>query len=898
MTRPEPRIAGLRRFFRLPLSRRTIEREVDDELRFHLESRVAELIARGATPADAREQAAREFGDVAASRGELMAIEHRRLRRDRRAAWWDAVAQDVRTALRSWRWQPAFTATVLLTLALGIGATTAVFTVVDAALLRPFPYRDADRLVHLWETQRGASSVRSAVSWPDFLDWRAQSDEFAALEGYDPANVAIEGAEGALMVRGARITTGFFEMLGVVPIAGRGFGAIDEVAGGAPVVIVSESLARGRFGDPAAAPGGTLLIDRSAYAIVGVLPAGFHFAPLQDADVWLPLDPAAGRNAPRDNRWLRVVGRVRDGVTPEQARTGLAPLMARLGQAHPATHAGRGIAIVALRDELVGPVRPILLALFGAAVLVLVIACVNAASLLTARALGRGREMAIRAALGASQGRIARQLLVEGMLLSSVAGAIGVWIAWLGSKALVAAIPPGISDSLPYLGTLPFDARVLAVSAIVVLGTGVIFGLVPLASAVLRSPADAMRRGDPRAEGSRPRLRRALVAAQLAMTLVLLTGAGLMTRSFLALTSVPLGFETERVLAAQISLQGARYAPADEQRRFYERLVDGVREIAGVRSAGVIGELPLGGGGTTAFTPATTSGRDAPGSDEALLREVAGDYFATMGIRVTAGRTFGSADGEGAPLVLVVSETLARHHFGGRSAIGERLRLRATPDTTWTIVGVVADVKTASLDAPAPPTIYVSHLQLAENRMALVVRAVPGVDPWSLVPAIRRIVRQLDDQAPVYAISTLAGTIATSRALFVRRYPMLLIGSFALVALVLATIGVYGLLSFTVARRRREIALRLALGASRANIIGDVLGDTGRIAAWGIGAGLLAAVWSSRALGALLYGVPPTDLPTYGSVALLLLGVAMLATAGPARRAAAVDPASALRGEG
>ncbi|MFN2564613.1 MAG: ADOP family duplicated permease, partial [Gemmatimonadaceae bacterium] len=744
-----PRIPGLRRVFRLAGARR-VQSDVDEELRFHLDMRAEELVRRGMTPDDARAHALREFGDVHEARSELAAIDRRHAARRGRAEWRSDLWHDLRYAARVLRRQPGFTAVVLLTLAIGIGANTAIFTVVDAALLRPLPYREPERLVHLWETHRGDVSDRSEASYPDFLDWRAQTRTFEAVEGYDPTNltVTVDGA-GPLMLGGARVTPGFLPMLGVTPALGRLFLPEAAVAGGAPVVLLTDGFWRRRLGADPRVVGRSLTLDRRQFTVIGVLPPDFHFAPVKDAEFWLPIDATAQRASERFNHWLNVVARLKPGVTLDGGRSDLSTIMRRLGAQYPETNAGRGISVVPLRDEIVGAVRPTLLVLFGAVGCVLLVACVNVAGLMLARSAARGREMAVRSALGADRGRIVRQLLVESSLLAVAGGVLGALTAQLGVRLIVAALPAEVTNGMPYLQYLRVDGAVLAYAGGLAIAAGLLSGLAPALYVSRPSTAELLRRGGRGGSGgAKPRLRGALVAAEIALTMVLLVAAGLMARSLGQLLRVDAGFDAEHVLTARVALSGAAYDSAERRHRFFETLVGHVAALPGVRAAGAVSHVPLMGGGTNTFRVEGRSEPHPANRPEATMRGVAGDYFRAMAIRVVAGRSFTDRDRAEAPPVLVVSAGLARRLFGdGTSAVGQRLRFYAFPDNAWTIVGVVGDVKITGLDQAIRPVLYYPYRQTGGNNANLVVRTTS--DPTSLAAAVRTEVRNLEPEAAI-----------------------------------------------------------------------------------------------------------------------------------------------------
>jgi predicted permease len=885
---------GIRRAFRLPGGRGSVERDVDEEIRFHIDTRVDELVRAGMGSAAAEAQALREFGDVARSRQELTAIDHRLAVRRSRGEWWSDVLQDAAYALRTLRRQPAFAAVILLTLALGIGANTAIFSIADAALLRPLPYDDPEGLVHLWQTYGAGQVARSEASYPDFVDWRAQTRAFAGLEGYDPTNVTVVGGEGATMMDGGRVTSGFFDLLGVRPMLGRAFVADEDRPGGARVVVLSyEYWLRHLGGDPQAV-GRAISVNGQPHTVVGVLPRGFHFSPIGPADLWLPLDASAEQRAERFNHWVNVVARLGDGVSIEAAQADLASVMSRLVREYPETNAGRGVLVFPLRDEMVGDVRPVLLALLGAVGLVLLIACANVASLLLSRAMARGREMAVRSALGAGRSRLVRQLVTESLVLAVAGGALGVWVARLGVRVVLAAFPSNVLDDMTYLRDVSVDGRMLAFTALVALVTGIAFGLAPALHAARPNTSDLLRHGNRATTMGRPRLRDVLVTTEIALTVVLLVGTGLLARSIVELLRIDPGFDAEQVLVLRVALSGPAYDSALAQQRFFEQLMERARSQPGVREVGAASHVPLSGGGANTFRVEGQPEPDPARRPEATLRGVAGDYFTAMRIPLIEGRVLSARDDERSPYAIVIDETLARRHFPVRSPVGERLRFYAFPDSSWEVVGVVGDVRSVHLDVHTP-TIYTSHLQAAENRMSVAVRTIG--DPAALAGAVRREVRALDPSLPVYGVSTMEQQITNAPAISARRYPLVLIGAFAAAALVLAVVGIYGVIAFGVTQRTRELGIRIALGARSADIIRLVLQHGALLALTGISLGTVVALALSRSLSSVLYRVPTTDPITYLAVAMLLAAVTVAATLIPARRATRVDPADVLRAD-
>ena len=894
------RFDGIRRTLRVHFGKRGVQRAIDDEIAFHLHARVQDLVRRGLSETDANAVALREFGDVTAARRDLEAIDRRRVGRSVRREWWGDTRRDVTVGLRSLRRQPVLTAAILITLALGIGANAAIFTVMQAALLAPLPYARPDRLVHLWQT-RPVENDRTEYSYPDFADLRAGTRSFSYVEGYDATNVTVDGPNGPARVQGGRVTAGFFAMLGVRPTIGRTFAAGDDVPGAPRIVLLSHGLWRDRFAADRAVVGRALTIDGSPYEIIGVLPDGFHFAPIGVTDVWIPVDRSAETRAERFNHWLNVVARLADGAALATANMELATVMRRLETAYPETNAGRSAVAVPLRDEVVGDVRPLLLVLTGAVTLVLLIACANVAGLLVARSLARTRELAVRTALGATRWRLVRQLTTESLLLAIAGGALAVWVAGAGANLLVAMIPEGTRSGLPFWSSdLGFGTRTALYSMTIAIASGVVFGLVPALSASRVSMGEALRRSGRGVAGGGARLRDALVAGEVALTIVLLVGTGLLVRSLTQLMRVDPGFDAEQVMTARIALAGPRYASDASRRTFFEDVLARVRSEPGVEAIGAVSNLPLAGGGTNTFRVVGAPEPATSARPEATMRAVAGDYFRALGIRLVAGRQFTSRDDSASRPVVMMNESLAGRLFGSGPAVGARLRFYAFPDNDWEVIGIVRDVKTTRLDDVAPPTIYYAQLQAPENRMSLAIRvrcSAEVCDPAAMTTAIRRAVAESDPTVPIYAVATMEDQITDSPAVFARRYPLLLVGLFAATALVLAVVGLYGVISYAVVQRTREFGIRLALGAPSSSIRGAVLRRGAVVAAVGVLAGVPGALALTRLMRGMLYGVTPADPMTYIGGCVLLIAVALLASWIPAHWATRIEPVVALRAD-
>ena len=800
------------------------------------------------------------------------------------------MLQDFRYAVRTLAKRPALATAIVLTIGLGLGAAAAIVTASDAALVEPLPYADPERLVHLWEVRAGTDE-RSPTSYPTLLDWRARAHSFTDLEGYDPSNFIVGVGDGARMLRGAQVTAGFVRLLGVPISAGRDFLRNEDASTGAAVAIVTARLARSGAGGSALDQ--AIVVNGTTHTIVGVLPPAFHFALLGDADVFVPLVADEQRGADRFNRSIHVVGRLRDHVPLTSARAELSAVTAALAREHPDALAGRTVAALPLRDALLGNMKPILASLLAAVALLLVIMGANLALLMLTRYVARAPELAMRSALGATRRRVLRQLLVESLVPSVVGAALATAVGQVATRSLLRAIPEGVRIDMPYLTNVGLDARVIGVIISLATLLAVGFGVGP-ALLITKSPG---RAGDTRTTLAlgRRRLRRTLAAAQVALTVVLLVAAGLLALSFRNLVRRDVGFrDPAGLVAARAPLTGPRYQSPVAQRQFYDALVSRSAALPGVRHAGLIDEVPGGGSAITTFEPVD---HPIPRSVQprAALRIVGGEYFPTMGIPVVAGRTFDARDRSDAPPVAVVSVSFAKLLARDGATVGRRLRLATTGPTEWPVVGVVGDVQVAALDADSPPVVYLSHLQIPATRMTLVLRTQMGVA--SAASQVRAIVESLDAGVPVYAVTTLDQQLSESKAVFSRRFPMILCGVFAAAALALTLVALYAICMHEVLTRRREFGIRLALGGSPGSIRRLILGDAMRLGAAAIGTGGIVATLVSRAIRAVLFGVTATDWRVYAVVAAGVLASAFLAILEPALRAGAVTPTAVMRQE-
>ncbi len=805
------------------------------------------------------------------------------------------MGSDVRLALRSLTRTPVLTAVVVATLALGIGANTAIFSVVDGILLRPLPFPESEELVGVWAdfTERGGPE-REWLSYPNFADLREQAtslESLAVYQGWAPTLTDDGEAERLL---GAQISAGMFAgVLGVNPLIGRPFRAEEAVPGAEGVVLLSHGLWRSRFGASLDVVGRSLSLDGEPHTVVGVMPEGFRPPFVRDADVWRPLRMNAGSSCGRGCINLRSVGRLAEGASLARARSELEGLSDRLREQFPAANAGTSFYPVSLREDLVGEARTPLWLLLGAVGFVLLIACVNVANLLLARGAARKGQVAVRAALGAGRGRIAREVLVESLVLAGLGGAVGVGLAYWGTDLLVAMAPDGI----PRIHEVTVDPRVLAFTVVVTVAAGLLFGFLPALTAsrtdLRESLAGEGRGGDDAAVGRRTR--EGLVTIQIALALVLLVGAGLLVRTLQSLDSADLGYEPAGVLTLSLNLPPGRYAEGPDRTAFYARLLDRLRSLPDVESTGAVSSLPLSG--FDSDVDFLVEGQAPPPPDRpqtVWIRPVTPEYFRTMGIEVVEGRGIEEGDAPGSPRVVVVNESFAERHFPDRNPVGLRIGPGGSDDPDWyEIVGVVENVKHFGIREAEPPAAYFSHGQIPFTSMFVAART--GGDPEALVPSVRGAIADLDPGLAASRIEPMSSVVRD--ALARERFTAALLGLFAALALVLASVGIYGVVSYGVSRRRREIGIRIAVGAEPLRVAGVMLREGALMAAAGIGGGLLGALVVSRLLEGLLYGVAPTDPTTFVATAGLLAGVALAATWIPAWRASRVEPARILRVE-
>jgi putative ABC transport system permease protein len=869
------------------LRRDEFDRDLDEEMRLHIQLRAQEQAGRGISAEDARAAARRQFGNATL------------LREQSRDAWgwrWlDQLVQDVRYGVRNLLRTPGFTAIAVLTLAVGIGATTTIFSAVNPILFEPLPYPDAGRIMMIWETR--SDRPRNNGSFGMYRGLVERDRSFDAIAVLKPWQPTMTGEYQPERFDGQRVSASYFQVLGVSPILGRDFQPSDDRLNGPNVVILSDSLWRRRLAADPTIVGRQITLDESAgfaasnsYTVIGVMPGGFENVLAPSAELWAPLqyDLSQGR------AWghhLRTVGRLRLGVSVDQATRDLNVLgESVLKEQHPVTYGGDvQFSINSLQEDVTRGVKPALLAILGAVILVLLIACVNVTNLLLARGVHRRGEFALRAALGAGHSRLMRQLLTESLLLAAMGGVVGMAVAMLGVRALVALSPP----ELPRISAIGVDGVVFAFGLGVTTLIGLGFGLIPAVHAARSDPHRDLQHGSRRTAGGHRRMRSSLVVAEVALALVLLVASGLLLRTLEHLFGVSPGFTPSHLLTMQVEEIGHRFDADATRYTFFEQALEAVRHVPGVTAAALTSQLPLSG--DFDIYGVNFEHDNNPEADHGVFRyAVTPGYFETIGIPLQRGRLLDEHDRAGAPLVALINESFAKRAFPGQDAIGQRIHVGPT-DKWYSIVGVVGDVKQMSLAVSQSDAVYITTTQWhwADTVMSLVVGARD--DAAALAPDVRQAVWSVDKDQPVVRVATMDSLLAASAA--ERRFALIVFEAFALAALVLAAAGIYGVLSGSVAERTREIGVRLALGAPRGSILALVVRQGMILTGLGVAIGLAGAVTASQAIAAMLFGVSRLDAVTYIGVIALLAGVSAIACGVPAWRAVRVDPAITLRAE-
>jgi putative ABC transport system permease protein len=863
--------------------------ELDQDIREHIERETQDNIERGMTPEEARYAAVRKFGNVTMVKEETQEVWN--------FVWLEQLLADIRFGLRMLRKNPGFTAVAALTLALGIGANTAVFSVVYAVLLRPLTYKDPAGLVVLHETTPRIGTV--SVSYPNFLDWRDQSHAFSQMAAVGQVDFNLAGVTQPEHISGDSVSPNFLSMMGIRPFLGRDFDASEEKAGTAPVVLLSYSLWQSHFGGDPNVVGKTITLDGRDFTIAGVLPSNYRS--VDKTDVMLPMgvwlkdnsEDAKDRGARGD---MVVIGRLAPGVRLAQARAEMEGIAARIEKEYPGSNDQFSVALLPIRDAFVKDIRPAILVLFGAVMFVLLIACANVANLFLVRGASRTKEVALRIALGASRGRIISQMLTESFVLAFLGGVLGLALAVGGIRGLGQLIPASLLSG----AAANLNSGVLLFAACVVVLAAFIFGLAPALQLTKPDVQSELKEGGRAASAgaAQNRVRGALAIAEISAALILLVGAGLMMKSLYRLMEVDPGFRPDRVLTMGMELRTQQYSKDPAVLNFWQQVLDKVSALPGVEAAAVGTHIPLAD--SHGRTDITIEGMALPrpgNYPHPDVHTVSPGFVATLGIPLLRGRTFTDADNENAPFVGMINAMVARRFFPNEDPVGKRFVFghpsEKNPPKWCTIVGVVGDTKMYGLANPARLEVYVPFRQDANSDMTLVVKS--GADPAALTSAIREAVQSIDKDQPLIAISTMKELVSNSLA--TRRMTLVLLGLFSGLALVLGAIGIYGVISYSVAQRTHEIGIRMALGAPRRDVFRLVVGEGLKLAGAGIAVGIVAAFGLARLMSSLLYGVSATDFETFAGVAILLALVAMLACYVPARRAMRVDPMVALRYE-
>jgi putative ABC transport system permease protein len=882
----------LRSLFR----RDTMEADMDEELRMHFEQQVEKLVAGGLPREQAIRRARLEFGGYEQLKEEC--------RDARGVSVVETLLQDMRYAVRVLRKSPGFTLVGILTLALGIGANTAIFSVIDSVLLRPLPYKDPAGLVMLWENNSRHPNPHNTVSPPDFLDWQSRNSSFAEMASLFDERDSLTGNGLPQEVIVQDVSPNFFSVLGVNPILGPGFSSENGKAGHDNVVILSYGFWKERFAGDFGIIGKTLVLNGKPQSIVGVAPRDFTWF-IKDGSftgakpqMWTPfVFPASFSDRKDIGRFLSVVARLKPGVTVAQAQTEMNAITARIAEEYPDFNGYWGGNVVPVRDQISGELRPALLVLFGAVAFVLLIACANISSLLLARASAREREIAVRTAIGASPWRIASQLLTESILLALIGGAIGVALAVWGTNLLLSVSPKNLLD----LRSIPIDWRVLSFAAGATLLAGLLFGFLPSYISAHSGISETLKEGGRGSSAGKQRrfARNAFVVAQMCLALVLLAGLGLLIRSFIRLVGVDPGFEASHLLTFKVSLPSSKYKTDAARLAFFRELLSRISHLPGVRAASMNSFPPFSGlGSATDVHILSQPERSMMDLPVAAVRVIGPDYFATMQIPLHKGRTFTDQELTEERHVVIINQAFEDQYVKGVNPLGQKAviymkSLKESENTPSEIIGVVGDVRQMALNTPAEPTVYWPHPELVMSGMTVVVRTAN--DPLSLISGARSELGQMDPEQPMASIATmdelLSGSLSRSR------FTTLVLGLFAGLALVLASVGIYGVIAYGVAQRTQEFGIRIALGARRRDVLRLVLGQGTRLTLLGIGLGIIASLLVTRLLATFLYDVSPTDPFTFGAVALLLALVALVACYIPARRATRVDPMVALRYE-
>ena len=877
------RIAQVARKLKLLFGREKFNRELEEEMAFHREQTEQDLLAEGMPAAEARFAAKRQFGNEARLKDQSQQVIGVR---------GESILQDLKFALRQLKKNPGFTVTVILILTLGICASVAIFGFVDAALIKPLPYLNPSRLAVLYESNPLGS--RFHLSYLDYLDWKKSNRTFSSLDIYANDGFMLSAPTRLQQVDGTKVSAGFFHTLGVVPVLGRDFHTDEDSASSAGAVLLSYAAFQKRYGGGPDVLGKTVTLDGIPHTIIGVLPPDYHFAPADPSEFWTTLSPSGGCEKNRGCHDYYGIARLEDGVTFAFAFADIKAIAQQLEKQYPDANGSRGAFMLPLTEVIVGDIRPVLLVLLSGAGLLLLIACVNVASLLMVRSESRRREIAVRGALGASRARLVRQFVTEGLLLSLSGSALGVACAALAMRMLVRLIPISMMESMPYLQRLGLNARVATFAGVVTLLMSVFFALTPTLRMFLSDMREGLTEGGRSSSGRLWRRFGAnLVIVELTIAVVLLACAGLLGKSFYRLLHVDIGLQPDHLAALQIAATGTNYSKDEPQIALEQEVERKISSLPGVKSVAIANHLPLGDGdGTTNFRIAGHPYK--PGHDEAAYRSVSPAYFSTLKTTLLRGRYF--AEDKSKPLVVVINRELARLYFPGENPVGKQMYpgddLKSPPIE---IIGVVDDIQEGQLDAAPRAAIYVPFRQSPSNYFAVIART--GGDEQQLLPTMTSAMHSIDSNIATFGAITISERIHDSPSAYLHRSSAWIVGGFAALALLLSVVGLYGVIAYSVSQRTREIGVRMALGAQRSAVYRLILSEAGRLAVAGIGAGVLCSLAATMLIRKLLFDVHAWDASILASVALALAASALLASYLPARRAASVNPTEALHAE-
>jgi macrolide transport system ATP-binding/permease protein len=859
--------------------------ELDEEMTFHREQAEKDFISAGMAPEAAKYAAMRQFGNATRLKERSHEVVGFKV---------ETVGQDLKFAVRQLRKNPGFAATAIVILALGIGASVAIFAFVDAALIKPLPYPNPTRLMAVNESSAGFA--RNNLSYPDYVDWKRMNRVFSSMEVFVGTSYGFSTPTGTEPVPGERVSAGFFKTLGIQPMLGRDFHAGEDVAGAAPVVLLSYGTWQRRYGGRSDVVGESVDLSGVAYTIVGVLPKEFQFAPRDNAEFWEPLQPTHECEKRRSCHNLDGVGRLRDGVTIQNALAEMVAIAAQLEKQYPDSNRGNSASVITLSEAIVGDVRPIFLVLLAGAGLLLFIACVNVSSLLLVRAESRRREIAVRGALGASRARLSRQFVTEGLALVAAGTGLGLTLASGGMKVLIGLLSKDIMIRVPFLRGLGLNAHVLGFAVLLAVLAGILFSLTPIFHLRLSNMRDGLTAAGRGSAGTLWRRMGAnLVVVELATAVVLLTGAGLLGKSLYKLLHVELGFQSDHLATINIGLPEAAYSKDAQVVEFAGSLVGRVESLPGVESAAITSVLPVACNCNTDWVRFV--GRPYNGiHNEVNERDESAGFFNTIHARLLRGRYFTDAEDGTKPMVAVINEAFAKKYFPGEDPIGKRMGdTELKPKSIREIIGVVVDFKDAGLDQEQWPAEYLPFNQSTDTYFSMIVRT--RQDERTILPLLAATIHKVGLDAAVEEGSTMTQQINDSPTAYIHRLAAYLVGGFAVLALVLGVVGLYGVIAYSVSQRTREIGVRMALGAQRSSVYKLVLGEAGRLIGVGVVVGLAGSVGAAMLMGKLLFGVQAWDAGTLVSVAVVLGAAAMMASYFPARRAASVNPTEALRAE-